>query len=124
MADHVLFICRSCAVSKHQREHLRHRGGFHLLEHLKQQFKTWEMNAPFVIREVECLSACNRPCVVALSAPGKTTLMFGDLSPFESAPAIRELCQQYFRSADGIVPRSDRPDLLKRGILARIPPVT
>ncbi|MBD1857580.1 MULTISPECIES: DUF1636 domain-containing protein [Leptolyngbya] len=124
MTHHVLFVCRSCSVSKHQREHLGHRGGFHLLEQLKQEFETWELDAPFVIREVECLSACNRPCVVALSAPGKTTLMFGDLPPFESAIAIRELCQQYFHSADGIVPRSDRPDLLKKGILARIPPVT
>ncbi|WP_256678040.1 DUF1636 family protein [Fischerella major] len=50
------------------------------------------MQSEFVIQEVECLSACNRPCVIALTAPNKTSLMFGDLPPLLSSEAILQLC--------------------------------
>ena len=36
---------------------------------------------PFSLRGIHCMSQCKRPCVVALSAPQKFTLVFGDLSP-------------------------------------------
>lgn len=68
-----------------------------------------------------CLSACNRRCVIALSAPQKTTLMFGDLPALESAPSILELAEQYHASSDGLIARSDRPELLQKWILAKIP---
>jgi len=48
--------------------------------------------------------------------------MFGDLQPLASAAAVLQLGEQYFASADGIVPRQERPEALKKGILARIPP--
>lgn len=48
--------------------------------------------------------------------------MFGDLSPLESAEAILQLCEQYYASTNGIVPRQSRPEILQKGILARIPP--
>jgi predicted metal-binding protein len=60
--------------------------------------------------------------VIALAAPHKTTLMFGDLPPLESAADILQLAIQYHASADGLILRQERPDRLKKGILARIPP--
>lgn len=62
-----------------------------------------------------------RPCAIALTAPNKTSLMFGDLSPLESAADILELCEKYHDTTNGIVPRSERPEVLQKGILARIP---
>jgi len=60
--------------------------------------------------------------LAATVAPNKNTLMFGDLQPLASAAAVLQLGEQYFASADGIVPRQERPEALKKGILARIPP--
>ncbi len=54
--------------------------------------------------------------------PHKTTLMFGDLPPLKSAAAVIRLEEQYYSSNNGIVPRQERPEILKKGILAQIPP--
>ena len=123
MTTHALFVCKSCAFSKTERSYLGQQGGFHLFDRLSYLARDWELQSEFVIQEVECLSACNRGCVVAFAAPNKTTLMFGDLPPLQSSPEILKLAEQYYTSRDGIVPRQERPELLKKGILARIPPL-
>ncbi|MBW4435234.1 MAG: DUF1636 domain-containing protein [Pelatocladus maniniholoensis HA4357-MV3] len=122
MAQHALYICKSCYFSPTQRDYMGERGGIHLLKQLLNLSEKWSLQSEFVIQEVECLSACNRPCVIALTAPNKTSLMFGDLPPLLSAEAILQLCEQYHVSCDGIVPRQERPKVLQKGILARIPP--
>ena len=119
MEHHALFVCTSCAFSATQREHLGHRGGYHLFQQLQQQ---GQLPPEFTLEPVECLSACHRFCAIALAASEKTTLMFGDLPPLESAAAIAKLAIQYAASPDGLVPRQLRPEALQKGILARIPP--
>jgi len=99
------------------------RGGWYLLDRLLSLSEGWQLRSSFVIQPVECLSACQRPCAVALAASNKTTLMFGDLPPLESAAAVLQLASQYYNSTDGIVPRQERPEILQKGILARIPPL-
>jgi predicted metal-binding protein len=121
MTQPVIYVCRSCAFSATQREHQGQRGGAHLLAALLQMQRL--ARAECKIETTDCLSACNRACVVAFSAPRKYTLMFGDLSPFDSAIAILQMAEQYHASPDGVVPRQNRPDILKKGILARIPPL-
>lgn len=123
MTKHALFVCKSCSFSATEREYMSQRGGIHLLNHLKNLYQNWTLQSEFVIQETECLSACNRPCAIAFSAPKKTTIMFGDLSPLESAADILQLGEQYYASPDGIVPRQERPLVLRKGILARIPPL-
>ncbi len=121
MAAHTLFVCKSCYFSATQRDYMGERGGKHLLSKLLELHQQWSFKSEFFIAEVECLSACKRPCAVALTAPKKTTLMFGDLPPLESAEDILKLCEKYRASTNGIVPRSERPEVLQKGILARIP---
>ncbi len=123
MAKHALFVCKSCSFSPNERNLKDQRGGLHLLNKLKNLYQNWALKPEFIIQEVECLSACSRSCAIALSAPEKTTLMFGDLPPLESAADILRLAEQYHSSSDGIVPRQERPEVLKKGILARIPPL-
>ena len=123
MPQSVIFVCQSCSFSETQRDYDGDRGGLHLLRHLQQIHTTWALNSECKIVAAGCLSACNRRCVIALSVPQKTTLMFGDLPALESAPSILELAEQYHTSPDGLIPRSDRPEILQRGILARIPPL-
>ncbi|MEL6461597.1 MAG: DUF1636 domain-containing protein [Cyanobacteria bacterium J06621_15] len=121
MASHTLFVCKSCSFSPTQRDYMGERGGKHLSSKLLELHQQWSLKSEFVIAEVECLSACKRPCAIALTAPNKTSLMFGDLPPLESAADILKLCEKYRASTNGIVPRNERPEVLQKGILARIP---
>jgi predicted metal-binding protein len=123
MSKHTIFVCKSCAFSLARRDYLGQRGGKHLCDRVQNLAQNWHLKDDFVIQEVECLSACNRPCVVAFAAPKKTTLMFGDLLPFNSASAVLQFAEQYFESSDGLIQRQDRPEVLQKGILARIPPL-
>ncbi|NJL63035.1 MAG: DUF1636 domain-containing protein [Methylacidiphilales bacterium] len=122
MAKHALFVCKSCNFSATQRDYMGERGGNYLLKQLLKLSENWWLKSDFVIEELDCLSGCKRPCAVAFTAANKTSLMFGDLPPLESATAILQLCEQYYTSIDGIVPRNQRPEILQKGILARIPP--
>lgn len=123
MSQHTLFVCTSCAFGAGQREHLGQRGGYHLWQSLLQCQQQGQLPPTVRIQPVECLSACNRFCVIAIASPQKTTLMFGDLPALDSATAIVQLATQYAARVDGVIPRRDRPALLQKGILARIPPV-
>lgn len=122
MVNPVIFVCTACSFSKTQREYQGQRGGAHLIAALRQTQSQQPQLAPYKIEPVGCLSACNRACTIAFSSPQKNTLMFGDLPPLESASAILQLAAQYHSRPDGIVPRQQRPSLLQKGILARIPP--
>ncbi|MEO0406062.1 MAG: DUF1636 domain-containing protein [Cyanobacteria bacterium P01_A01_bin.135] len=123
MSQHTLFVCTSCNFAAGQREHLGQRGGHHLWQSLLNCQQQGQLPPTVRVQPVECLSACNRFCAIALASPEKTTLMFGDLPALDSAIAIVQLATQYAASGDGVIPRKDRPALLQKGILARIPPV-
>ncbi len=123
MSKHTIFVCSSCAFSPQKRDYLGQRGGKHLSNRLKESQANWQYRDEFIIQEVSCLSACNRPCAVAFAAHNKTTLMFGDLPPMTSPSSILRFAEQYFASNDGLIKRQDRPEILQKGILARIPPL-
>lgn len=122
MTKHALYVCKSCSFSLEQRDYLGERGGKCLFDRLAQLYQNWFLKADFALEELVCLSACKRPCAIALTGVGKMSLMFGDLPPLDSADAILQLCEQYYASTDGVVPRQERPEILQKGILARIPP--
>lgn len=75
------------------------------------------------LRAVECLSACNQGCSVALSAPGKWSYVYGRLGPAD-APEILAGAGAYALAADGLVPWRARPVIFRKQSLARIPPLT
>jgi predicted metal-binding protein len=122
MTKHALYLCKYCSFSLTQRDYLGERGGKYLFDRVSDLAEDWFLKADFAVEELVCLSACKRPCAIALTAANKTSLMFGDLSPLDSADAILQLCEQYYASTDGIIPRQERPEILQKGILARIPP--
>ncbi len=122
MTKHALYVCKSCSFSLTQRDYLGERGGKYLFNQLDELYQNWFLKADFALEELVCLSACKRPCAIALTGAGKMSLMFGDLPPLDSADAILQLCEQYHASTDGIIPRQERPKILQQGILARIPP--
>ena len=72
---------------------------------------------------VDCLSNCNRSCSVAFAGPNRWTYVYGGLSP-DSAAAVLDGAARYAASPDGIVPWRERPEALRQGLVARIPPLT
>jgi len=74
------------------------------------------------VREVECLANCKRGPSVAMTRPGGWSYVFGGLAPTDGA-AVLEGAQLLSRSADGLMPWRGRPEALKRGLIARIPPL-
>jgi predicted metal-binding protein len=71
---------------------------------------------------VECLSACNQGCSVALSAPGRWSYIYGRLSDLNAAD-IAAGAAAYAAAPDGIVPWRKRPEIFRKQSLARIPPI-
>ena len=72
---------------------------------------------------VECLSVCKRTCTVSFAAPGKWTYVYGDLPAETAAATILEGARLYTEAKDGIIPWKLRPDALKKGVVARVPPL-
>ncbi|MBC2834317.1 DUF1636 family protein [Paragemmobacter straminiformis] len=71
---------------------------------------------------VECLSACNQGCSVALSAAGKWSYVYGRLTEADAADILAG-AGAYAATADGIVPWRERPVIFRKQSLARIPPM-
>jgi predicted metal-binding protein len=83
-----------------------------------------EIGAPegVTVVPVECLSACNNGCSVALSAPGRWSYVYGRMSR-ENASDIVAGAAAYAAAADGLVPWRARPEIFRKQSLARIPPI-
>ena len=49
--------------------------------------------------------------------------MYGDFAPEPSGGAILDAAALYAAAPDGLIPWRERPDALKKGVVARIPPL-
>ena len=74
------------------------------------------------VRQVECLGNCKRRLSAALLRDGCWSYVFGDLTP-ESGPDLIAGAKLFATATEGILPWRGRPDSLKRGLVARIPPL-
>lgn len=82
-----------------------------------------EAEAPNGVRivPVECLSACSRGATIALSARGRWSYVYGQLSEAD-VQEILSGAAAYAAAPDGIVPWSERSPIFKKQSIARIPP--
>jgi predicted metal-binding protein len=76
-----------------------------------------------VLKAVECLSVCKRPCTVALAAQGKWTYVVGDLRRESHLEDIIAATRRYAASPEGIVPWRERPLSFRKGVVSRTPPL-
>lgn len=72
---------------------------------------------------VSCLANCKRALSAAMVRRDGWTYVFGDLSP-DSAADLLAGAALLAGSQDGLMPWRGRPDALKRGMVARIPPLS
>ena len=75
-----------------------------------------------VVRPIRCLANCTRGPSAAMRCNGSWTYVFGGLDD-ACGPALVEGARLLASAADGLMPWRGRPDALKRGMIARVPPI-
>jgi predicted metal-binding protein len=74
------------------------------------------------VRPIRCLANCSRGPSAAMRANGSWTYIFGSLDA-ACAPALVVGARMLAQALDGILPWRGRPEVLKRGLCARTPPL-
>ena len=120
----VLSICLRCRDGREDRNAgLDRRGGRRLAHAVADAFSdSMAASRGIRLRGVNCMSNCKRPCTIALAGPGRFTYLFGDLDPTIHAGAVLSVAAAYAEAEGGYLPRPARPEVLRAGILGRIPP--
>ena len=75
------------------------------------------------VRTVECLGNCKRRLSAAILRDGSWSYVFGDLVTTSGADLVAG-AKLFATSSDGLSPWRGRPDCLKRGLVARLPPLS
>ena len=75
------------------------------------------------VRQVRCLANCNRALSAAIRRDGAWTYVFGGLDADKDAGALIKGARLFAPARDGLMPWRGRPEILKRGLIARVPPI-
>ncbi len=116
-ADVTIVVCSSCRDTSGS--DARPRPG----QHLADATRAAASGTAVAVREVECLGNCKRRLSAAILRDGCWSYVFGDLS-LDHAPDLIAGAELFATSTDGLLPWRGRPDCLKRGLVARIPPAS
>jgi predicted metal-binding protein len=76
-----------------------------------------------LVRPVQCLSVCKRPATVAVTSADGYTFLFGDLQTESGTAALVSFVKSYQKSDYGLVPWRERAEVLRKGMVARVPPM-
>jgi predicted metal-binding protein len=74
------------------------------------------------VQRIRCLGNCSRGLSAAIRCDNAWTYVFGGLEPALDGPSLIIGAQLLAQAADGIMPWRGRPESLKRGLIARVPP--
>gem|GEM_PF-263699 len=126
-ATHTILVCTTCASTWQNGQRIGTSGGEKLFDRLQAHLEA-HPNAAIALAPTSCMSACSHACAVAFAAAGKHSYLFGDLphdeaSLAQTVAAIATCAQLYADRPDGLLAWGERPEPLKNGVLARIPPV-
>lgn len=75
------------------------------------------------VLRVRCLGNCSRGPSAAIRCENTWTYIFGGLDPQRDGPSLITGAQLLAQASDGIMPWRGRPEALKRGLIARVPPI-
>jgi predicted metal-binding protein len=107
-----LVICTTCADGRGQA----------LLEAVENEALARDCTLP--IRGQACMAACKQSCTAALQGLGKHSYLFGQLAPDAvSVDALLAVAAQHAEPGDGLLAWDRRPERLKSGLVARLPPL-
>ena len=80
-------------------------------------------NTGIAVRPLRCLANCKRGCSAVMRRLDAWSYVFGHLDAEPMRQALVQGAQLLSRSADGLMPWRGRPEALKRGLIARMPPI-
>ncbi|TPM01527.1 DUF1636 domain-containing protein [Mesorhizobium sp. B2-3-11] len=116
LAGITVIVCASCRDESGS--DARPRAGELLAEDTRQAASGDNIR----IRTVECLGNCKRRLSAAILRDGCWSYVFGDLTTTSGADLVTG-AKLFATTSDGLIPWRGRPDSLKRGLVARIPPL-
>ncbi|RCK39897.1 hypothetical protein TH19_02315 [Thalassospira profundimaris] len=115
-----LNICITCTAS-HADAQTDPRHGKQLFDRMTELCA--DQDLPFDLRPAECLNNCKSGCSIALNGAGKWGYVYGNVDPDTMIDDLCDLAQRYAESEEGIVAWRERPESLRRNVIARIPPL-
>ncbi len=115
-----LNICITCTASNADGQS-DPRHGKQLFDRMQEVCEKRDL--PFDLHPAECLSNCKSGCSIALNGAGKWGYVYGNVDPKSMIDDLCELADKYAQSEDGIVAWRERPESLRRNVIARIPPL-
>ncbi len=74
------------------------------------------------VTRIRCLGNCSRGLSAAIRCDDAWTYVFGGLEPTRDGPSLIIGARLLAQAVDGIMPWRGRPESLKRGLIARVPP--
>ncbi len=80
-------------------------------------------DAGISVQRVRCLGNCSRGPSAAIRNEHTWTYVFGGLDPLRDGPALVAGARLLASASDGLMPWRGRPEPLKRGLIARVPPI-
>ena len=113
-----IYVCTTCRLAAEPLEPRENRAGARLFASITQAAAG---DAAVAVRGVECLSVCKRPITVGFASAGKWTYVYGDFGP-DDAASLLDGARRFAATPDGLIPWKERPESLKRGVVARLPP--
>ena len=114
----VISVCITCG----QQGESEDKPGARLLDAIRLALRDGD-GGSIAVRPVQCLSVCSRPCTAAFTGPGRYSYVFGDLDPETAAPHLLTGARTYRDQQQGYMLWRERPEPLRRGIVARVPPL-
>lgn len=120
-----LHVCVTCklAAPPQAPEAAPEMRGRTLHDRLAATIEDHGLAARIRLKPVECLSVCKRPATVAVSGAGRWTYVWGDLEAERDLDTLIAGILAYAAAPQGIIPWKDRPQIFKKGVIARIPHV-
>ncbi len=118
-----IFVCTTCRRGTEDLEPLEGRSGFKLHEQLSELHEANALRG-IEVRPVACLSNCSKGCNVAVTSPGKWTYVVGNLEPGPNAQDVLTFAQQYSAHPEGLPVWRERPEPIRKGVAARVPPLS
>ncbi len=117
----VVYVCTSCRRRLGEGDGDFDQPGAALAERVRVLL---EDNPAIEVRTVDCLAVCKRPCTIALAADDKWTYLIGDLDDVSHPGDVAAAARAYAASESGIVPWRERPQTFRKGVIARVPPLS
>ena len=119
-ASTVIYVCTTCRRPEDPEDYPRPGAGL-----ATATIRAAE-GSGIAVQPLRCLANCKRGCSAVVrridaSAPS-WTYVFGHLDAATDAQALVHGAQLLAQSADGLMPWKGRPEALKRGLIARVPP--